>query len=210
MEDEPKDVNITKLLDFKINAADARVSILGFTEILRSKEHGYTNPGEESNDLGIQDGSDSDSVPQVPDAALTNDHENENNEGVLDADTHAAANSAISRTTNLPLGDSTSSHPMAVDSVRLPFSDQNGNHDYQTQPMALPPPLEELANRPPIRLDIEQQPSYYDIWPPFFHPTMTDVLPDNNFLSSSQVDLGDSIDLDYFEPEHWFTNFAKR
>jgi len=43
-----------KLLNFKVNAINARKSILGFVEILRIQGEGYVKQGAESTDLGIQ------------------------------------------------------------------------------------------------------------------------------------------------------------
>lgn len=58
LEGEPKYLDPSKLTNFKINAAHARTSILEFTGILRSKGDGYVIPGEETNDLGLEEGSD--------------------------------------------------------------------------------------------------------------------------------------------------------
>ncbi|KAH7011168.1 hypothetical protein EDB80DRAFT_711345 [Ilyonectria destructans] len=58
LEGEPKHLDPSKLTNFKINAAHARTSILEFTGILRSKGDGYVIPGEETNDLGLEEGSD--------------------------------------------------------------------------------------------------------------------------------------------------------
>lgn len=55
LEDEPKNMDISKLTQFKANATHARASILEFTGILRSRLGGYVKPGEETTDLGIQD-----------------------------------------------------------------------------------------------------------------------------------------------------------
>lgn len=55
LDDEPRNADITKLLDFKVNAIHARTSILGFVDILRAQGEGYVKQGEESTDLGIQD-----------------------------------------------------------------------------------------------------------------------------------------------------------
>ncbi|KAJ4256835.1 hypothetical protein NW762_008931 [Fusarium torreyae] len=49
---EPKYADISAFTDFEIDASLAKSSILEFTGLLRSAEHGYLKPGEESHDLG--------------------------------------------------------------------------------------------------------------------------------------------------------------
>ncbi len=121
LEDEPKNIDIKKLVDFKINAADARTSILGFTEILRSKDHGYANPGEENDDLGIQDQT-SQIVPQAPEVALI-DHVNGH-------EVAPASNTDINEAMNIGQRETDSS----LDQLT---SDQSGRRQ-QTQTHILP------------------------------------------------------------------------
>ncbi|KAM0549540.1 hypothetical protein ACHAPJ_009356 [Fusarium lateritium] len=49
---EPKYADVPPFTDFEIDASLAKSSILEFTGLLRSAEHGYMKPGEESHDLG--------------------------------------------------------------------------------------------------------------------------------------------------------------
>jgi hypothetical protein len=53
LEDEPRHIDIRRLVDFKVNASHARASILGFIDILRPKGDGVVDAGDESKDLGI-------------------------------------------------------------------------------------------------------------------------------------------------------------
>ncbi|KAF4963112.1 hypothetical protein FSARC_8825 [Fusarium sarcochroum] len=48
---EPKYADISVFIDFEVDASLAKASILEFTGILRSDEHGFTKPGQESSDL---------------------------------------------------------------------------------------------------------------------------------------------------------------
>lgn len=178
LEDEPKNIDVKKLVSFKIDAAKARISILGFTEILRSKDHGYANPGEENNDLGIQDQTHQ-TVPQTPKATLTN-HDNGMN---IDRQEMNSTPSSV------PLE---STEPLHLSSNR------NG-HDQQAVRYV---PSSTLYNES-SQSGFGQQ--SYDVWPPFFYPTMLDVPPDSEMLNLSEIDMG-STDLDYFDFEqaNWF------
>ncbi|KAJ9608506.1 hypothetical protein H2200_007494 [Cladophialophora chaetospira] len=191
LEDEPKNIDINKLVGFKINAADARTSILGFTEILRSKDHGYVNPGEENNDLGIRE-ENSQSIPRPSEVALTD---------------QGTANE-LPRNTNTDMTDAMEigrrqTNTMSLGSVLLqpaePLDLPSGQIDYDHQTQLQVPPSD-FSNEP-SQPGFEQQP--YDVWPPFFHPTMLDLLPDLEMRNLPQVDMG-STDLDFFGPENWF------
>jgi hypothetical protein len=50
-------MDAAKLTSCKINTTYVRASILEYTGILMSPKDGYTKPGEEINNLGIEDGS---------------------------------------------------------------------------------------------------------------------------------------------------------
>lgn len=190
LEDEPKNIDVRNLIGFKINAVDARMSILGFTEILRSKDHGYVNSGEENNDLTIQDQIDENVQQQIPENAPI-DYENGNEVGPNTDTTEATDMDRRER--DLSSLSSVLLHP--AESLHLISNQCDPNHQSQTHA-----PPSSFTNEPSLS-GIEQQP--YDVWPPFFHPTMLDVLPDSEMLNLPQVDLS-SIDLDYFEPENWF------
>lgn len=190
LEDEPKNIDTRKLIGFKINAVDARMSILGFTEILRSKDHGYVNSGEENNDLAIQDQTDENVQQEIPGNASI-DYENGNEVGPNTDPTEVTDMDGRDR--NLSSLGSVLLHP--AESLHL--TSNQCDPDHQSQSHA---PPSSFTNEPSLS-GIEQQP--YDVWPPFFHPTMLDVLPDSEMLNLPQVDLS-SIDLDYFEPENWF------
>lgn len=55
LENEPKSDNPVKLTGFKFSAENATKTILGFNRILWTKDNGYAAPGEELNDLGVED-----------------------------------------------------------------------------------------------------------------------------------------------------------
>lgn len=181
-------MDIKKLVGFKIHAADARISILGFTEILRSKDHGYANPGEENNDLGIQD-QNNHTVPHTPEAELA--EQESHNEPAPNTDANETMNIGR-RQTNLPLGPT-----LLQPAEPLHLTSNQPDRDHQTQTPVLPSEFSNELNQSTM----EQQ--SYDVWPPFFYPTIADVLPDSEMLNLPQVDMG-SIDMDYFEPENWF------
>ncbi|RVX67076.1 hypothetical protein B0A52_08319 [Exophiala mesophila] len=185
LEDEPRNVDIRKLIGFKINAVDARKSILGFTDILRSRDHGYVNSGEENNDPTIQDQPDEDVQQQIPDNTPID---------------HEAPNTDVTRVRDMDGRE----RNLSLDSILLhsaesmpPLNSNECGPDHQPQAQA---PPSSYTDQPSLS-GMEQQ--SYDVWPPFFHPTMLDVLPDSEMLNLPQVDLS-SVDLDYLEPENWF------
>lgn len=182
------------MLAFKINSVDARISILGFTDILRSKDHGYANPGEENNDLGLED-KDTTTVPRVSDAAFFTNCDNGND---------LMPNAHIDMTVGSMTTDRQDTD-LQLDSIPLQNAESvhvasnQSRHDHQAH-IGVPP--SHLSNET-SQYDAEQQSQLYDVWPPFFHPTMLDVLPDGEMLSLPQVDMG-SIDLECFDLENWF------
>lgn len=177
------------MTNFKINAANARVSILGFTEILRSKDQGYANPGEENNDLGIQYQND-EIVPPAPGDTLT-DYENSN---------EAAPNTEMNETIGIGRGSTSSSLayvPLQSAEPHNLTSYQGDNH-HQPQTNV---PNSDFSNGI-SQSGVENQ--SLEVWPPFFHPTVMDILSDTEMLNLSQVDMG-SLGLDYLEPDSWFS-----
>ncbi|KPI35905.1 uncharacterized protein AB675_10409 [Cyphellophora attinorum] len=56
LENEPRHANVRGLTDFKVEALYARVSILEFLGILRKGPSNFTEPGQETTDLGIKEG----------------------------------------------------------------------------------------------------------------------------------------------------------
>ena len=175
------------MIDFKIDAADARISILGFTEILRPKDQGYANTGEENNDLGIQD-SNNQAEPQALPLAST--ETGNGNEDLLNANTDEAMRTS-GRETSFPDGSM-----LLQNAEALHLTSGLNDYDLQTQTNV----SSDFANET-SQSGIEQH--AYDVWPPFFHPTILDVLPDGEMLNLPQVNM-DSLDLDFFEPEDWF------
>lgn len=129
-------------------------------------------------------------VPQAQEVTFTN------HEDVNDVTPNRAMNETMDigrRETNL-----SSSSVLLQSAEPLHLTSDPGSHDHQTQTYV--PPPSDLSNEP-SQSGIEQQ--SYDVWPPFFHPTMQDILPDSEMLNLPQVNMR-PIDLDYFELENWF------
>lgn len=185
-----------KLLGFKINSADARISILGFTDILRSKDHGYANTGEENNSLGLQDNTAQPEPMAQVDTSTTS-------ATALDNVGSMAPNSHIDMvaTTAGRHQDIPSASLLFQTTEPLDFASDQYGHDQQA-PMPNPN-AQSQASGELSQYEVEQQSKMYDVWPPFFHPTMLDVLPDGEMLSVPQVDVS-SIDFDYLDSENWF------
>ena len=101
----------------------------------------------------------------------------------------------------MDIGDRQTSFSMASADLNsaepLPLTSNNDPHSYQTQPQV---PFSDLSSEPGP-FGIEQQ--LYNLWPPFFHPSMLDVPLDSEIFNLPQGDM-DSIDLHEFQPEDWF------
>lgn len=125
-------------------------------------------------------------MPQAPEVALA-DHDN----GFPNTDIDERMDVGR-RETNLSLGTGLLQSPGAHD-----FTSGQSDHDRSTQTQI---PASDLSNE----LNLSgNEPQSYDVWPPFFHPTLLDTLPDSEMLNLPQVVM-DPTDLDYFEPENWF------
>jgi hypothetical protein len=189
LEDEPRNADITKLLNFRVNAVHARTSILGFVDILRAQGEGYRREGEESIDLGIQD------------------HETENHpQGA-----HVASDSNEDATNAVP--QFKQSHPF-MPSLSIPVPSQSvsqvaglgsGSLSQQTSEHAihaihnhtaheLRPHTERSHTEPandsiPLNtghFDHEQQ--RFDVAHPFFDPAMLELLPGGELPDLSQYE----------------------
>lgn len=68
LENEPKYADPKKLTNFKMNATNARASILEYTRILRSERDGCARPGEEDA-LRIEEDGTGNMAKEVPSAA---------------------------------------------------------------------------------------------------------------------------------------------
>jgi hypothetical protein len=185
LEDEPRNADITKLLDFKVNAVHARTSILGFVDILRAKGEGYVRQGEESTDLGIED-NETQNLPQGAQVAFNNND---------------AATNAIPQQSKQPQASMSSlSVPTPSKSVSQYSGKGSGSLSQQTSEHAineyatheLRPYMERLGNEPanaalPVstgHFDHEQQ--HFDVVHPFFDPAMLDLLPGGELPDLSQ------------------------
>jgi hypothetical protein len=192
-------VDIKKLIDFKINAAYARTSILGFVEILRSKGDGFADRGDESKDLGIQD-----NIFQPPlqsrQATSNNREESMNivpgpsNGGGLYTLLHTDSTSAENRLQNSILSDPSASQQTAP----LHFAQDQRQED-QLQHADR---LYSLAPNEFTEHGSEQQ--SLDVCRPFFDPTMLDLFPNGEMPDLSHFETS-LLSLDYFELDDWNT-----
>lgn len=190
-------MDIKKLVGFKINAAYARISILGFTGILRSKGDGYLNPGEESNDLGIQD--DSVQIPEQTQDHASNNHEESFNTTQVQGDSNrqssnlphagiAALTRSRSPSSSLPAS------PLALQPAHTAqFTHQASQQEQQA---FLDPSTSQEVNQ----FSIDPQP--FDLCRPFFDPTMLDLFPSGEMPDLSQFDMS-LRNLDYFQLNDW-------
>ena len=190
-------MDIKKLIDFKINAAYARTSILGFIEILRSKGDGYAKPGEESNDLGIQDDG-IQSLSQTRQTTLNNRSESmkavqeQDNGGHLYTLPHPGPVPTQSRLQN-PSRPSSSLSQLTAD---LQFAQEQCQQEQQPQAEL----LYALAPHELNPLGTEQR--SLDVCHPFFDPAMLDLFPDGEMPDLPQFETSQPS-LDYFELEDW-------
>ncbi len=190
-------MDIKKLIDFKINAAYARTSILGFIEILRSKGDGYPKPGEESKDLGIQDDG-IQSLSQTRQTTLNNRKEStkavqeQNNGGELYILPHPGPAPTQSRLQN----PSRPSSSLSQQTAHLQFTQEQCQQELQPQAEL----LYALAPHEVNQLGTEQR--SLDVCRPFFDPAMLDLFPDGEMPDLSQFETI-PLSLDYFELEDW-------
>ncbi|KAK4889551.1 hypothetical protein LTR27_011629 [Elasticomyces elasticus] len=190
LDDEPRNADITKLLNFKVKATHARTSILGFVDILRVQGEGYVKQGEETTDLGIQD----DDVLREPHSSIEiGPSRTKQTQGV----------DALSQHSHV--GDENLPHPINVHTIpKTPTAELN----YCTQP----PNTESNSTFGPAdagRLEMEQQ--RFDVVHPFFDPALLDIFPDGEVpdlsqfgslpMSLTDIQLGDwtTASLDPFE-----------
>lgn len=191
LEDEPKNVDIKKLIDFKINATHARTSILGFVEILRNKGDGVADRGAENKDLGIQDGSakNNEEIPiAVPRPSVT--------EGGLHTLLHTDSSSAQNR-----LQDSDQSHSFAPRPGTASLLETQ--HQDQENQLLLQPAAEYFyPNDLTEHDDVTEEQNSLDVCHPFFNPTMLDLFPNGEMPDLSHFETS-LLSLNYFDLEDW-------
>jgi hypothetical protein len=199
---EPRNLDTNKLLDFQINAKDARISILGFTEILRSRDRGYARSGEESNNLEIPDeNSDTGNVvsqtlppdPLVRDARVAD-------QGALIGDMHqtmAAGRISQESRPGLP-----SSMLRSAQSMRHVSNNSSDQQSFEVGTTLLAPADFLDGADTTSQSDLGHQP--YLVWQPFFHPNMLEDPGDAGMLDQSLPVDSDSLDWYYGDPQNWF------
>jgi hypothetical protein len=198
LEDEPRHVDVRKLIDIKVDASYARTSILGFIEILRPKGDGYVNSGDESNDLGIQKVSQS-SHGNTPEAPSNRRHENQN---------LLWPGNSLSDT--VPSEQPQVQHPIQQDHSLSSLnpsmhSRASANDEYHQS-------LEQTEIAGPLQPQDQPLPQFQDQditerWTldpyyPFFDQTMLDLFPNGEMPDLSQLET-ELVGLDYFEPGTW-------
>ena len=200
LEDEPRNTEIRKLVDVNVNASHAHASILGFIDILRSKESGFVDSGDEIQDLGIQpltqecqlqmarsdslDGTES----QQTGPSRRQARENSPVAAYLDAIHPPSYMQEPNRDINH------TSHPINPDErpnqrQKEPWHQQSQTDpEYERSIQALNPEVTERLTLNP----------YY----PFFDQPMLDLFPNGEMPDLSQLDaeLGS---LDFFELDGW-------
>ncbi|KIX06345.1 uncharacterized protein Z518_04321 [Rhinocladiella mackenziei CBS 650.93] len=180
LEDEPKNMDIGKFLDFKIRARYARTSILGFVEILRSQGDGFVEAGEECNDLGIQDG-DSQNLQQMGQRPSGN--------------SEAAASVVLEQRDEVELPVPLFP-PSASSQSRLPdLCSTSASTPLKT---SWPPAHENtwqetgrLEEQFPARLpnaSAAEEPQSFDLCHPFFDPALLDLFPDGEMPDLGQFE----------------------
>ena len=190
-------MDIKKLLDFKLNAVYARTSILGFVEILRSQGDGFANPGEESNDLGIQD-DDIQSLQRIGQTALNNREEatkalQEQNSGAeLQVPPLPASISTQTRLQNQSRTSSSLSQQIPEPTAHLQFTEEQYQQERQPQAelssASAPYGVNQFGN--------EQQ--SFDVCHPFFDPAMLDLFPDGEMPDLSQFE---TVPMNFYDLE---------
>lgn len=190
-------MDIKKLLDFKINAAFARTSILGFVEILRSKGDGYADRGDESKDLGIQDSS---FQPPSESRPTTSNNREESMTAALGPSSggglytllHTDSTSSQNRLQNPVLPH----FPASRQTAPLQFAEDEHQEDQLQQADRLYP----LAPNEFTEHGSEQQ--SLDVCRPFFDPTMLDLFPNGEMPDLSHFETS-LLSLDYFDFDDW-------
>ncbi|KAK5707399.1 hypothetical protein LTR17_020742 [Elasticomyces elasticus] len=169
LEDEPRNADITKLLNFKVKATHARTSILGFVDILRVQGEGYVKQGEETTDLGIED----DDMLRAP-------HLSSNTSIATNPDRtkQTVRENALSQHSHL--GDDILPHQVNINTIPNPPTAERRSCTQLSHT--------ELNNTfgasDAAHLEMEQQ--SFDVVPPFFDPPLLDIFPDGEVPDLSQ------------------------
>jgi hypothetical protein len=200
LEDEPKYIDVAKLTSFRAIATHARSSILEFTGVLRSKQDGYVQPGEETIDLGIQEQAE----PDHPQLRTQVSNLEEGRRTSLRQDIHSgfemnASGSQFTQTRQK------SQYPDQVSGDQMhdvPLFNE-GSQSQQPQDW-LQDPRSRVEQHTSISLSNQQAdaptegPPDLDVFNLFFDPEMTSLLPDGELLDSSHYDT-DWFNLEFLD-----------
>lgn len=197
LEDEPRHLDIRRLVDFKVNASYARISILGFIDILRPKGDGFVNSGDESNDLGIQRATADDSW-EMEQSALSS-HAHDRRSGPTQVEQRDNGGPALPPTSEIGQGRTQDFNAVMFPTVNQGLGQYHAPEESryqhgQTEPL-----------RPQGSLDYGQDVTErltLDPYYPFFDQAMLDLFPNGEMPELSQLEA-DLVDLDYFEVQDW-------
>ncbi|KIW93881.1 uncharacterized protein Z519_05196 [Cladophialophora bantiana CBS 173.52] len=202
LEDEPRYIDIRKLVDFKVNASHARASILGFIDILRPKGDGVVDSGDETKDLGIEQatvGHDLATRSSIHDdpmydlqSALIRQQPGEDSPVALPSDFPQTCEHLRGSDSNV---NHVSSHPEI--NVNQTQHQQQGEAwpQHNQADIGFGPPFPPQGQGVTERLTLDP---YY----PFFDQTMLDLFPNGEMPDLSQLDT-ELSNLEYFDVEHW-------
>jgi hypothetical protein len=203
LEGEPKYVDSAKLTSCKINATYARTSILEYTGILMSRGDGYVRPGEENNDLGIEDDS-SEIQMQSRDQQESKSAQNIFKDEILGNNAnYTLPDSALLQSCRNDAMETT--YPCY--SLTLPSSpsedaqqQQERDEQYQLRQEQQMETMSPSVPQPTVIPAMDAQP--LDVFYPFFDPQMIGLFPNGEMPDLSPFETNTS-GLNYFEIEGW-------
>ncbi|KAF2428304.1 hypothetical protein EJ08DRAFT_671462 [Tothia fuscella] len=201
LEGEPKLVDPAKLTSYRINATYARATILEYTGILVSPRDGYTRPGEENNDLGIED--------DGSDLRVQSRHEQggKGSQNVMkDERLKGNANETLSDSIFLQVRPNDAME--TTYSSNSPTSPHSPGRDAQQQKEQYAPQLLQQQQRvetmSPSIPALPEIPAMYaqslNMFYPFFDPQLIGLFPDGEMPDFSPFETNSS-GLNYFEIE---------
>ncbi|OQV00209.1 Fungal specific transcription factor domain-containing protein [Cladophialophora immunda] len=202
LEDEPRHIDIRKLVDFKVNASHARASILGFIDILRPKGDGFVDSGDENKDLGIELGTVRNDLPtrsSIHDGPMYDLHSGLIQQEPLE-NSPVALQSGFAQTTDSLRGSETNvNHGPAQLEINV------NQAQYQQQAEPLPQPNQfDIESAPLFQLQDQGVTERLTLDPcyPFFDQTMLDLFPNGEMPDLSQLETDPNY-LEYFGLEGW-------
>ena len=200
MEDEPRNIEIRNLVEFKVNASHAHASILGHIDILRPKGSGFVDSGDEIQDLGIQ-------PPTQEGQSQTRRSASDDTRERLQTDPSRQQPRGTSPVAACPIVGQIDGHVQEPNRDINHTSQQINTNERQHQRQeelwhqhsqadlgfahSTQAPNQDVTERLTLN-------PYY----PFFDQTMLDLFPNGEMPDLSQLDA-DLGSLDFFELEGW-------